>query len=169
MSSNLSSAVLLAQRVHSNTGILEQSRPGGTADSPAATWVCVPALCFVPGPPKPPDDPRAPHHGTHGLYMHAHMRGEAGPGAAAPGYPAVSRPRMGAAQSPPSSRPRSSAATGQHGPSQSGERGRHLPLTSPGPGRAEPGQADRRSSVGAAEGNGAPRTPTRSFPARRRR
>lgn len=113
---------------------------------PPPTWVCAPALCFVPGPPKAPDGP----HGTHGLYIHAHTGGEAAPGAAAPGSPAFSRPSASAAQSPPSSRPRSPAAIGQHRPGQSGERGRQLPLTSPGPGRA-----DREPSVGAAE----PRVP----------
>lgn len=52
-SSDLSSAVLLTQRVHSNMDFLEPSRHGGHgADSPTAPLVA-PAPCFVPVPPKP--------------------------------------------------------------------------------------------------------------------
>lgn len=113
----------------------------GHGHSPAATRVCAPALCFVPRPPKAPEGPRAPHHGTHAPYRQAgrHTRGARRLRVPLLRLPRLSRPQQtqdGAAQSRPSPRPHSSAATGQQRPGQRGERGRQLPLTSPGPGWA---------------------------------
>lgn len=116
----------------------------GTATAPRRLG-CVPLPCALSlGLPKPLT---APEHRTttHALRTDRqagrHTRGARRLRVPLLRLPRLSRPQQtqdGAAQSRPSPRPHSSAATGQQRPGQRGERGRQLPLTSPGPGWAGP-------------------------------
>lgn len=140
---------------HGCSGTVTTRGPGRQPRGHLAVCPC-PALCS--GPARAPAGPRSPHTGS----VHTAHTGQAGPGAAAPGRPAASRARMGAERSPPSPRARRSAPLHRpQRPSRTGERGRQRPLSCPGPGRA-----NRRPSLGAVQGGGAPIP--RPAPSRRR-